>query len=215
MITQTGSSRPAATTSPIPTSPSRLLARVLGLLALVLTLVALGGQGEAEAAAACGQVFDARAEFGATPNDAPAIQRALDVASGSAPDCRGTAYLPAGTYLIGSPLTMRSYSILDGAGMGETVIQVKAGETGDGPSIMIKFRDVRSADVQDFHLDGNNSGLRQRGEHTGINLSGTSDSAVRRLRISDLGDNQSGRGPGGAHIRLTAYEPGDPVGAGS
>jgi hypothetical protein len=40
-------------------------------------------------------------------------------------------------------------------------------------------------------------------------VSGTSDSKISRVQISDLGDARDGRAPGGAHVHLSAFEQGD------
>ncbi len=129
-------------------------------------LVAFAGYGggvASDAEAACGQVFNAKTDFGArgdgVADDTDELQRALGAAAGTGPDCLETVLLPAGTYNVNQPLRMNSYSVLDGAGMGTTTIMTKPfGSNVDSAGSLLKLIWIKGATVQELHIDGNNSG---------------------------------------------------------
>jgi hypothetical protein len=139
------------------------LEAVAALAGALVAFAGYGGGVASDAEAACGQVFNAKTDFGArgdgVADDTDELQRALGAAAGTGPDCLETVLLPAGTYNVNQPLRMNSYSVLDGAGMGTTTIMTKPfGSNGDSAGALLKLIGIKGATVQELHIDGNNSG---------------------------------------------------------
>lgn len=139
-----------------------------------------------------------------------AIQAALDAAAGSGRQVR----LLSGTYLLDTPLRVPARVILRGpaAPQAPAVLRPAAG-SGNQVSPVLFLNDVDEATLRDLRIDGAASSLGQTAPRSGILISGARRVLVDQVRIDDLGFTP--QTPGGAHIRVDAYEPGQaPVVAG-
>lgn len=98
------------------------------------------------------------ATYGATGDGATDDTAAIQAALAAVPATGGLVYIPAGTYLISSSLTIPNKTHIHGAGMGATVLKktasfamLKFWGTATGPANHLTF-----AGARDLYLDGGN-----------------------------------------------------------